>query len=55
LAPAFVTVLLCAFVGAWNDYFLPPLVLRESDVYPVTVGLTYWDSLAAQPGQAHVL
>lgn len=55
LAPGFVTVLLFAFVGAWNNYFLPLLVLRSSDVYPVTVGLAQWNALAAQPGQAQVL
>lgn len=55
LAPGFVTVLLFAFVGAWNNYFLPLLILRNSDVYPVTVGLAQWNALAAQPGQAQVL
>ena len=55
LAPGLVTVLLFAFVGAWNNYFLPLLVLRSSDVYTVTVGLGQWNALAAQPGQAQVL
>lgn len=39
LLPGYVTVLLFAFVGAWNNYFLPLLVLSKSDVYPLTVGL----------------
>lgn len=55
LAPGVVTVLLFAFVGAWNNYFLPLLVLRGSGVYTVTVGLAQWNALAAQPGQAQVL
>jgi multiple sugar transport system permease protein len=55
LAPGLVTVLLFAFVGAWNNYFLPLLLLRNSDVYTLSVGLAYWNSLAAQPGQAQVL
>jgi multiple sugar transport system permease protein len=55
LAPGVVVVLLFAFVGAWNNYFLPLLVLRSSDVYTTTVGLAFWNSLAAQPGQAQVL
>jgi len=55
LAPGLVTVLLFAFVGAWNNYFLPLLVLRDTDVYPLTVGLFNWNALAAQPGQAQVL
>jgi multiple sugar transport system permease protein len=55
LAPALVTVLLFAFVGAWNNYFLPLLVLSRSDLYPVTVGLVNWNQLAAQPGTAQVI
>src|SRR6185436_11091648 len=50
LAPGFVTVLLFAFVGAWNNYFLPLLVLSNSDIYPVTVGLAYWNSVVGPQG-----
>jgi multiple sugar transport system permease protein len=52
MAPGLVTVLLFAFVGAWNNYFLPLLVLSKSSLYPVTVGLANWNALAAQPGEA---
>jgi len=45
LAPGYVTVLLFAFVGAWNNYFLPLLVLGKSELYTVTVGLAYWNSV----------
>ncbi len=45
LAPGYVTVLLFAFVGAWNNYFLPLLVLSKSELYTVTVGLAYWNSI----------
>jgi multiple sugar transport system permease protein len=45
LAPGYVTVLLFAFVGAWNNYFLPLLVLGRSELYTVTVGLAYWNSV----------
>jgi multiple sugar transport system permease protein len=55
IAPGFVTVLLFAFVGAWNNYFFPLLVLSKMNLYPATVGLAYWNSLAAQPGNAQVL
>ncbi len=55
LAPGFVTVLLFAFVGAWNNYFLPLLVLGKSDLYPLTVGLAYWNSLSILPGEGQVL
>jgi multiple sugar transport system permease protein len=55
LAPGLVTVLLFAFVGAWNNFFLPLLVLRDADVWLVSLGLANWNALAAQPGQAQVL
>jgi multiple sugar transport system permease protein len=55
LAPGLVTVLLLGFVAAWNNYFLPLLLLSSTDTYPLTVGLAYWNSLATQPGNAHVL
>lgn len=55
LAPGFVTVLLFAFVGAWNNYFLPLLLLSKSNLFLLTVGLAYWNSLASQPGVAQVL
>jgi len=55
LAPGYVTVLLFAFVGAWNNYFLPLLLLSKQNLYLLTVGLAYWNSLANQPGNAQVL
>ncbi len=55
LLPGYVTVLLFAFVGAWNNYFLPLLVLGKSEVYPVTVGLAYWNSLAGQLSAVQIL
>jgi multiple sugar transport system permease protein len=55
LAPGYVTVLLFAFVGAWNNYFLPLLLLSKSNLFLLTVGLAYWNSLASQPGVAKVL
>lgn len=55
LAPGYVTVLLFAFVNAWNNYFLPLLLLSKQDLFLLTVGLAYWNSLAQQPGNVHVL
>jgi multiple sugar transport system permease protein len=55
LAPGVVTVFLLAFVGAWNNYFLPLLLLSKSDTFPLTVGVAYWNSLATQPGNVQVL
>jgi len=39
LTPATVTIFLVQFVHIWNDFFLPRLVLQDSDLYPLTLGL----------------
>ncbi len=54
LSPGFVTVLLFAFVGVWNNYFLPLLVLNDEKLFPVTLGLANWSALASLPGQAPI-
>ena len=38
-----VTVLLFAFLGSWNSYMLPLLVLTDQELMPLTVGLTGWN------------
>ena len=38
--PGAVTILLFAFIGAWNNYLLPLLVLNDPELWPVTVGLS---------------
>ncbi len=50
LAPGFVTVLLFSFVGTWNNYFLPLLVLSKPELYPLTVGLAAWNASAQGMG-----
>lgn len=49
-APGMVTVMLLSFVGSWNNYFLPLIVLRSQELFPVTVGLANWYQLAAVGG-----
>jgi multiple sugar transport system permease protein len=34
-----VTVTLLSFVGAWNNFFLPLIVLSNDNLYPLTLGL----------------
>lgn len=48
--PGMVTVMLLAFVGTWNNYFLPLIVLRSQEYLPLTVGLANWYQLAAVGG-----
>lgn len=42
MSASLVTVLLFAFLGSWNSYLLPLLVLTDSELMPLTVGLTGW-------------
>ncbi len=42
MSTGIVTVLLFAFLGSWNSYILPLLVLSDSELMPLTVGLTGW-------------
>ena len=47
LRPAMVTVLLLSIVGTWNNFFLPLAMLQNNRLFPVTVGIAQWQSLAA--------
>ncbi|MBD8465979.1 carbohydrate ABC transporter permease [Plantibacter sp. CFBP 8798] len=44
LSPALVTVFLFQLVGIWNNYFLPLVMLSDSTLYPITLGLNNWRS-----------
>lgn len=44
LVPGGVTIALFAFIGTWNNYMLPLLVLNKSELLPVTVGLANWNA-----------
>jgi multiple sugar transport system permease protein len=52
LGPAFVTVLLFAFVSTWNNYFLPLVLFSDEKWYPLTVGLAQWNMQATAGGGA---
>lgn len=42
MTPALVTVFLFQFVGIWNNYFLPLIMLADEKLYPITLGLVNW-------------
>ncbi|WP_432493434.1 carbohydrate ABC transporter permease [Kineococcus auxinigenes] len=42
MVPALVTVFLFQFVGIWNNYFLPLIMLADQELYPITLGLVNW-------------
>ncbi|KQQ03714.1 MULTISPECIES: carbohydrate ABC transporter permease [unclassified Rathayibacter] len=42
LTPALVTVFLFQLVGIWNNYFLPLVMLSDTNLFPITLGLNNW-------------
>lgn len=42
MTPALVTVFLFQFIGIWNNYFLPLVMLSTDKLYPITLGLITW-------------
>jgi multiple sugar transport system permease protein len=44
MTPALVTVFLFQLVGIWNNFFLPLIMLADSKLYPITLGLNNWRS-----------
>ncbi|MFS0700566.1 carbohydrate ABC transporter permease [Cellulomonas sp. 179-A 4D5 NHS] len=50
LAPGIVTVLLFTMVATWNNYFLPLIMLKDPDWFPLTLGLNAWNAQAATAG-----
>ncbi|MEV8566440.1 carbohydrate ABC transporter permease [Streptomyces sp. NPDC051322] len=50
LGPGIVTVLLFTVVATWNNYFLPLIMIKDPDWYPLTLGLNAWNNQAATAG-----
>ncbi|MGL3151600.1 carbohydrate ABC transporter permease [Microbacterium sp. A82] len=44
MTPAIVTVFLFQFVTIWNNYLLPLVMLSDTKRFPITLGLTLWNS-----------
>lgn len=38
------TVGLFTFVNTWNNFFLPLVIISKNSLYPITLGLTVWNS-----------
>ena len=43
LVPGMVTIFLFQFVAIWNNFFLPLIVLSDTSLFPVNVGLVTWN------------
>ncbi|MDA5279263.1 carbohydrate ABC transporter permease [Streptomyces sp. NPDC054904] len=50
LMPGTVTVLLFSMVATWNNYFLPLIMIKDPDWYPLTLGLNAWSAQARTAG-----
>lgn len=50
LGPGIVTVLLFNMVATWNNYFLPLIMLRDPQWYPLTLGLNAWNGQSSTAG-----
>ena len=49
-APGIVTTALFTIVATWNNYFLPLIMLKDSNWYPLTIGLNQWKDQASTAG-----
>lgn len=48
LAPSLVTIFLFQFIGIWNNFFLPMVMLQSQSLYPITLGLFNWNASVNQ-------
>lgn len=55
MTPALVTIFLFQFVGIWNNYFLPLVMLSDQNLYPITLGLTSWYTFADRQPELYQL
>ncbi|MEV7694652.1 carbohydrate ABC transporter permease [Microbacterium sp. NPDC089189] len=44
MTPALVTMFLFQFVAIWNNFFLPLIMLRSEELFPVVYGLYGWNN-----------
>lgn len=48
LMPGFVTIALFQFVGIWNNFMLPLIMLQNRELFPSSVGIALWQSQVQQ-------
>ncbi|MFB5188807.1 carbohydrate ABC transporter permease [Alicyclobacillus fastidiosus] len=54
IRPALATLFLISFIGTWNNFFLPLVILHSSSLFPVTLGLDTWISSMNTPAALQV-
>ena len=55
ILPGLVTIMLFSFVAIWNNFFLPLIMLQSERLYPVTLGLYFWNSQSRMLPDVQVL
>ncbi|MGN7797777.1 carbohydrate ABC transporter permease [Leifsonia sp. 22587] len=48
MVPSLVTIFLFQFVGIWNNFFLPMVMLQNESLFPITLGLYEWNGQTAK-------
>jgi multiple sugar transport system permease protein len=48
MTPSLVTIFLFQFVGIWNNFFLPMVMLQRESLFPITLGLYEWNGQTAR-------
>lgn len=48
MTPSLVTIFLFQFVGIWNNFFLPLVMLQRESLFPITLGLFQWNGQASR-------
>ncbi|RBM12132.1 carbohydrate ABC transporter permease [Streptomyces sp. PT12] len=48
MMPGAVTIFLIQFIGIWNNFFLPMVMLTDNDLFTVAQGLFTWNSAVSQ-------
>ncbi|MCR1162872.1 carbohydrate ABC transporter permease [Paenarthrobacter sp. UW852] len=46
MMPGYVTIALFQFVGVWNNFMLPLVMLQDQKLLPVSVGISIWQGYA---------
>lgn len=55
IRPGLITLFLISFVGAWNNFQLPLVMLTDTKLYPVTLGLQIWSANLTSAGSGEPL
>ncbi|MPQ97469.1 ABC transporter permease subunit [Modestobacter sp. I12A-02628] len=55
MSPALVTIFLFQFVVIWNNFLLPLIMLRSSELWPITYGLFSWQSQVSRDPSLQIL